>query len=128
MCNASSLEECASGRVTEKHGALGIHLAAKGAVSDNRDLGQIGFRGHASSRIDQMMSGDAPAPACRPAGADRTICQRDSGLITKPDVPAITAGSDATHPNITTKVADCIVTELINEHVGEGALGDAAQV
>src|SRR6202043_1175177 len=70
----------------------------------------------------------SPAALAGPACADAAVTNGNDGSVAETDVPAIAFGTGASHAEIAAQVADRVITELINQNVGERALRDSTQV
>src|SRR3984893_12595759 len=127
VANAARVEKGEARGCAEQHGAFRVHLAAQGEIRDDGDLGQVGFDRHSGIRIDQVMHRLTPSAPSSAAGAYRTVSHRHGRVIAQPDMPAVAVWSVATYPDVAAEVADGIVTELIDEDIGEGPLGAPTQ-
>src|ERR1700730_7874984 len=75
-----------------------------------------------------MMHRVSPAALARPTGADAAVANGDDRSVAETDVPAIAFGTSASHAQIAAQVADRVLTELIDENVGQRAFRDSTQI
>src|SRR5438552_10798029 len=70
----------------------------------------------------------SPAPLADAARADGTVADRDERAIAQPDVPAVAFGTGAADSQVAAQIADRVLTELVDQKVGQRALRDSAEV
>src|SRR5256885_2273352 len=57
-----------------------------------------------------------------------SAAERDERAVAEPDVPAVAIGTGAADSEVAAQIADSILTELIDQKVGQRALRDSTQV